>query len=337
MSKRLENFVNRRRVEIEAALRRNLPVSSLPGARSLNDALEYAVFPGGKRLRPALALLASELTGAPTEQGLKIACALEFLHNSSLILDDLPAMDDAHLRRNRHTLHMVFGEGVAMLAAIALLNHSYALLAEAARGCGAPGAVESLVAEAARAVGADGMVGGQVVDLETRAGSADADALSCRDLKTVALMRLMMTAGALASGAQAEETSALADFGECFGRAYQVCDDIMDETKTSDVTGKPSCQDARHMRACAVTMLGVEGAWRFAERLVARGVASLSERFGAREEVRLLADAAYYVLDRSAGSSVPPQRPQVLAEAQDNLVPVARGRDASRGQSLFKS
>lgn len=315
MSERLENFVNGRRAEIETALRHHLPVTSLHGARRLNDALRYAVFPGGKRLRPALALVAAELCGATRGQALRIACAVEFLHSSSLILDDLPAMDDAALRRNRRALHLVFGEGVAVLASIALLNQSYALLAEAARGTNAAGAVESLIAEAARAVGADGMVGGQVVDLETRATAADADALACRDLKTVALMRLMMTAGALACGARVAETRALREFGECFGRAYQICDDLLDETETSNATGKPARQDARHLRASAVTTLGADGARRFAARLVASGVAQLFESFGEREEVRLLADAASQVLARAAVASTFDARPHLLAKA----------------------
>ncbi|HZB43652.1 MAG TPA: polyprenyl synthetase family protein [Pyrinomonadaceae bacterium] len=305
-------FVASERDPVEAALRRGLPVSTLAGAARLNEALEYAVFPGGKRLRPALALLASRLAGASRAQALGVACAVEFLHTSSLILDDLPSMDDADVRRGRGALHLVYGEGLAVLAAVALLNQSYALLSEA--GCGDGGA---LLRAAARCVGSDGMVGGQVVDLETRAASADEEALASRDLKTVALMRLMMTAGALACGAGAGETLTLADFGECFGRAYQVCDDVWDEAGAGGVTGKPARQDARHRRANAVTGFGAEGARLFARRLVARGVARLHEQFGPREEVTLLSDAAHYVLDSTGaacgaqGSALPVQEEAV--------------------------
>lgn len=298
MSKLFVKFVASERDAVEAELRRSLPTSMLARAGRLNEALEYAVFPGGKRLRPALALLASRLAGASRRQALGVACAVEFLHTSSLILDDLPSMDDADVRRGRRALHLVYGEGVAVLAAVALLNQSYALLAEAA--CNVDGG--ALVREAARCVGSDGMVGGQVVDLETRAGVADEEALASRDLKTVALMRLLMTAGALACGACADETRALADFGECFGRAYQVCDDVWDETCPSDVTGKPARQDTRHRRASAVTGFGAEGARHFARRLVARGVARLHEQFGPSEEVTLLSDAAHYVLDATCAA-----------------------------------
>ena len=303
LSEQLSNFVASRREQIEEALWLRLPVSTLGRAGRLNEALEYAVFPGGKRLRPALALLASELAGASHEQGLAVACAAEFLHSSSLILDDLPSMDDASLRRKRPALHLVFGEGLALLASVALLNHSYALLAEAA-STGGPHASAALLREAARCVGSDGMVGGQAVDLLTRAGETDADTLACRELKTVALMRLLMTAGAFACGAGAGDTRALAEFGECLGRAYQLCDDVLDETQGCEVTGKPVRQDARHLRASAVVCFGEDGARDLAGRLIERGVARLYEQFGARPEVMLLADAAYFVLDAAGDAHV---------------------------------
>lgn len=306
LSEQFSKFVASERTSIETALRSSLPVSTLRGAGRLNEAIVYAVFPGGKRMRPALALLASGLAGASREQGLAVACAVEFLHSSSLILDDLPSMDDAVLRRKRRALHLVYGEGVAVLASVALLNQSYALFAEAARACGGR-AVDgaALVREAAACVGSDGMVGGQVVDLETRAGGADARTLACRDQKTVALMRLLMTAGALACGAGAAETRTLAHFGECVGRAYQICDDILDVTRPSEATGKPAGQDARHGRASAVEGLGAEGARALARRLIARGIARLYECFGARDEVGLLSDAAMCVLDAAGAVGVP--------------------------------
>lgn len=317
LSKNLAGFVARERTVVEGALRRHLPLSALPGARRLNDALEYAVFPGGKRLRPALALLASALAGASREQSLRVACAVEFLHSSSLVLDDLPSMDDASVRRSRRALHLVFGEGLSVLAAVALLNQSYALLAEAARigGGESSHATGTLIGEATRCVGADGMVGGQALDLETRAGACDTDALAYRDLKTVALMRLMMTAGALACGAPTEDTRALADFGEAFGRAYQVCDDLMDETCPSHLMGKPARQDARHMRASAVATLGAEGARRFAGQLIERGISRLHERFGAREEARLLAAAARQLLDKADAAAASESRARRRAVA----------------------
>jgi geranylgeranyl diphosphate synthase type II len=298
VTEQLTDFIAGHLQDIEDALRDALPVSSLPHAQRLNDALEYAIFPGGKRLRPALALLASELAGATREQGLLVACALEFLHSSSLILDDLPSMDDAHLRRNRRALHLVFGEALAVLTAVTLLNHSYQLLAQAARSNAQTDSTATLINEASHAIGADGMIGGQVIDLELQDECAGTESLASRDLKTVALMRLMMTAGAHACGAVEEETCALAFFGECFGRAYQVCDDLLDELGASVLTGKPARQDARHLRPSAVTTLGIEGAQHLAAQLIERGIARLHERFGERREVRLLADAARLAIER---------------------------------------
>lgn len=297
----LRSFVARERSGIEGALRAALPVSSLAGAERLNEALDYAVFPGGKRLRPALALLASDLAGASRAQGLGVACAVEFIHTSSLILDDLPAMDDADLRRSRRALHLVYGEGVAVLASVALLNQAYALLAVAATSSSA---ARALVAEAARCIGADGMVGGQAGDLTAQPARPAAHALACRDLKTVALMRLMMTAGALACGAPAADTRALADFGDGLGRAYQICDDLLDHTAPSAATGKPAGQDARHARPTSVSAYGVAGARRRATLLIERGVARLTGQFGARVEVRLLAEAASNILARAGCAAV---------------------------------
>lgn len=299
LSEQLQSFLAANRADIEAALRARLPVSTLPAASRLNDALAYALFPGGKRQRPALSLLASALVGVPRAEALTIACAVEFLHSSSLVIDDLPCMDDAGLRRNRSALHLVFGEGTTLLAALALLNQSYALFAEVARSCGGAGAVECLVSEAALAVGTEGMIGGQVLDLELKAGCADAQSLAGRDLKTVALMRLMMTAGALAVGATEADTRALREFGECYGRAYQICDDLMDEVGGDHVSGKTAGQDARHGRANAVSALGFFGARRMATELTERGIRALAACFGRRVEVQLLTDAARYVVSRA--------------------------------------
>lgn len=300
LTKSLQNYIEENRERVEAALREQMPSSLLPAARRLNEALEYALFPGGKRLRPILSLLASDLVGVPREEKFTIACALEFLHSSSLIIDDLPGMDDAATRRDRLALHLVYGEGIAMLAALALLNQSYALLARAARSSGRDGAVESLIEEATRAVGLEGMIGGQAVDIEVRAGCGDAATLAGRDLKTSALMRLMMSAGAIALDSKAEDERALAEFGDCIGRAYQICDDILDDAASCfGTTGKTPAQDARHMRATSVVLLGEAGARSEAERLIERGVARLAERFGERAEVSMLAEAASAVLSRA--------------------------------------
>jgi geranylgeranyl diphosphate synthase type II len=145
----------------------------------------------------------------------KAACAVELVHASSLIIDDLPCMDDADLRRGRPALHRVYGEEVALLAGIALLNQAYALFSEN----------PELIREAVECIGVDGMIGGQAIDL--CAGPSEAS-LAARDRKTSALMRLALTAGALAAGASRQDVAPLAAAGQQLGQAYQICDDLLD-------------------------------------------------------------------------------------------------------------
>ncbi len=297
MPEKLDAYINRRRGLIEAALEEHLPLSAQPHARRLNDALRYAVFPGGKRWRPVLTLLSAELVGVSTRNATIAACAMEFLHTSSIIFDDLPAMDDADLRRGIPALHRAFGESVALLAALALLNESYGLLARAARESGHCETSARLIIEAAKCVGGNGMIGGQAVDLALRGASQGPDAIHSRNLKTMALMRLTMMAGAVAGGAGDAAATTLGDFGESLGIAYQIRDDLLDDLCAGDELGKPARQDARHSRSTCVTEMGVEGARRLAAGLIEDGTASLREKFGARHEVDLLSEAAMMILE----------------------------------------
>lgn len=300
MTERLITFIRRHRQAIEEELSDRLPLSFQPHAQRLNEAIRYSIFPGGKRWRPVLTLLGAELAGAGAGAAMPAACAMEYLHTSSLILDDLPAMDDADVRRGRTTLHLAFGESVAMLAALALLNESYALLARNARDLGNCGAASRLIEEAAACIGANGMIGGQAVDLALQGAGRGPEALASRNLKTTALMRLTMAAGAIACGADDDDAVALADFGESLGMAYQICDDLLDELGASDALGKPAGQDSRHARSTYVAELGIERAHQLAVSLVEDGARSLRNRFGSRPEVDLLADAAGMILQGAA-------------------------------------
>jgi geranylgeranyl diphosphate synthase type II len=288
MYDRLTNFIAGAAPMIEAALEQSLPLSARHGAERLNEALRAAVFPGGKRWRPILTLLGTMTAGGSTQSALPIACAIEFLHTSSLILDDLPAMDDAQLRRGRAALHMIYGEGLALLAALALLNQAYALLARAGTG--------RLTAEAARCIGTDGMIGGQAADLEIRASRGNSHTLASRQLKTTALARLTISAGAIASGADEQDVAALARYGECLGAAYQICDDLLDESGESATVGKNVGQDARHLRSTFTAQFGAEGARRLALDYLAEGKQALRERFGERQTANLLIEAADLVI-----------------------------------------
>ncbi|HEX8089262.1 MAG TPA: polyprenyl synthetase family protein, partial [Blastocatellia bacterium] len=154
--------------------------------------------------------------------------------------------------------------------------------------------------EATRCIGADGMIGGQATDIDTRAARGSRDALTTRNLKTTALMRLTMTVGAIAAGASQPEVAALAQFGECLGIAYQIYDDLLDELGSSEETGKTAGQDARHLRQSFVTELGVEGANHMAASLIEQAKAVVAERFGGGDATRLLKDAADFIA-RGAG------------------------------------
>jgi len=180
-------------------------------------------------MRPVFTLLAAQAAGVNPAAAVDAACAVELLHCSSLIFDDLPCMDDADMRRNRPAVHLLFGESIALLAGLALMNQAYSLFASSPR----------LVREAADCIGVNGMIGGQAVDVS----GAD---LESRDRKTSSLMRLTLMAGAEAAGAPACSVDLLARCGERLGRAYQMLDDLMDSCPES---GKTAAQDERHKRA----------------------------------------------------------------------------------------
>jgi geranylgeranyl diphosphate synthase type II len=301
MTDRLRAYVSCQRQTVEAALERHLPLSSQAHAQRLNDALRYSLFPGGKRWRPMLTLLGAEITGAQVRDAMPVACAMEFLHTSSIIFDDLPAMDDAELRRGRAALHCVFGEGISLLAALALMNEAYTLLARTAREHGGCKSSARLVEEATRCIGADGMIGGQAVDLTLKGAGQGPGALFSRNLKTTALMRLTMMAGAVACGAREDDVSVLGEFGESLGMAYQICDDLLDELVEPEDLGKPAKQDVRHCRSNYVAELGAEGAQRLAGSLTKDAESSLREHFGNRPEIDLLSDLAAMILRGTGG------------------------------------
>lgn len=298
MTERLSDFIHQHHQEFEEALKIYLPVSDLCGTHSLNEALDYALFPGGKRLRPIITLLGTMLVGTSAKKAMPIACAIEFLHTSSLIFDDLPAMDDAGVRRGRATLHTAFGEGIAILTALALLDQSYSLFAQtAAKNCNDSARVEKLISEAANCIGSKGMIGGQAVDLEIQRCEVKNEILESRNLKTTALMKFTATAGAITFGADEKDVCALGHFGECLGAAYQICDDILDEFGEPEIIGKTVKQDARHLR---LTFAGadIEKAHRLAVNSIEESKRVIVKRFGLRHETDLLKDIADLVTSR---------------------------------------
>ena len=228
---------------LEDTLSALLPQSRLKHARTLDEAVHYAVFPGGKRLRPTLTLMGARIFDGNWAEAFPAACAVEFVHTSSLIFDDLPCMDDATMRRNIPALHKVFGEEIALLAGLALLNRAYSLFGRQAH----------LLAEASRCIGVDGMIGGQALDLSLLPDADEVEAerslkLQERNRKTSAMMQLAFTAGALACGRSPAEVAPLSQAGQFLGEAYQIGDDLLDNGSLSRHTGKTTGQDCRHGR-----------------------------------------------------------------------------------------
>jgi len=221
----LEAFLAEARSRVAAGLSAVLPAGSEP-PQSLHEAMRYAVFSGGKGLRPALAFAAARAVGASWDRALPVATAVELVHAYSLVHDDLPAMDDDVERRGRPTVHVKFGEALAILAGDALLTAAFECLAPpqvSNQLCGA------LVPALTRAAGSRGLVGGQVDDLALRPEAADEATLaSIHARKTAALFEFALVGGALAGGGGPEAVSMLERFGRSYGLAFQLTDDLLD-------------------------------------------------------------------------------------------------------------
>lgn len=236
--------------------------------KRLGDAMLYSLMGGGKRLRPALCLAASELCGKGPEVSLDPACAVEMVHTYSLIHDDLPAMDDDEMRRGRPSCHKAFDEAAAILAGDALLTLAFEVLA----GTVLPERSRcALVYELSSAAGGEGMTAGQVLDLE---GEKDASPtpdslLAIHNRKTMRLIRASVRMGVIAADGDADVLDALTTWAEKAGLAFQVADDILDEISTPEQLGKSVGKDRDAGKATAVKVWGLDGAREQAERLAA--------------------------------------------------------------------
>ena len=285
----LAGWLDARRREIDAALERYLPAS--PGCPPrVREAMQYSLLAGGKRLRPTLSLAAAEAiamaNATDVEDGralaLPSACALELIHTYSLIHDDLPAMDDDTLRRGRPTSHVVFGEGLAILAGDGLLTEAFALMAREPADGGDPsltGRKLRAIGIVADAAGACGMVGGQAIDLEASGTGAAFDADGLRAMharKTGALIRASAAAGAVMAGADAAQLAAIERFASELGLAFQIVDDILDVEGASEALGKTAGKDAASGKPTYPALYGLEPSRRMAAECVDRALAALA-------------------------------------------------------------
>jgi geranylgeranyl diphosphate synthase, type II len=286
----LEKTLEDRRQRVEATLRRLVSPGRAPAVEA---ALETSLFAPAKRLRPILSLLVAEVLRGDPEAVLPAGCAVEMVHTASLILDDLPSMDDAKTRRGRPTCHVAHGEATAVLAAFALLNRAFEILAEGWEGGPDAAGRGAIARELARAIGTDGMIAGQSVDLLMTDRAIDFPTLEfIHSRKTGALFMASAALGALVARARPAEVAAVVAYAKNLGLAFQIVDDLIDVTG-GDAVGKDVGKDLK--KTTFVSFSGVEGASTLARELIAASQAALLP-FGPRAEP--LRELARYVVTR---------------------------------------
>jgi geranylgeranyl diphosphate synthase, type II len=264
------------------ALERLLPPSTQYPV-SIHRAMRHSVFAGGKRLRPVLCFESGRLISESLPGGIEeLGAALEMLHTYSLIHDDLPALDNDDLRRGRPTCHKVFGEAIAILAGDALQTQAYQVLARLR--CAAEARVR-IIEEIARGTGTvEGMIGGQVVDLESEHAKPDLPMVEyIHRSKTAALITASVVSGGLYAGATDNGVVKLRTFGECVGLAFQIVDDVLDVTQTSEQLGKTAGKDSSAEKATYPALFGIDESLKKADELVNSAFAAL-ESFGSRAQ-----------------------------------------------------
>jgi geranylgeranyl diphosphate synthase type II len=283
----LSPYIKRTRALIEKSLRTSIPAASTKPA-TIHRAMRYSLLAGGKRLRPLLCCAASEACGGTIRAALPAACAVEMVHTYSLIHDDLPCMDDDSLRRGKPTSHVVFGEGIAVLAGDALLTEAFALLATAKPR--ARYTATDLITELARAAGSRGLIAGQVADLEAEGHQPTEPALYfIHAAKTGMLLRASLKLGAMCAGATKAQAASLDRFGFALGLAFQIQDDILDATQSAQKLGKSAGKDAAAGKMTFPALYGLEKSQALAGQWTDEAIASLKS-FGPRgENLRALA------------------------------------------------
>jgi geranylgeranyl diphosphate synthase type II len=258
-------------------------------------AMRHSVFAGGKRLRPILCMEAGRMIAGSLPSGIEeLGAALEMLHTYSLIHDDLPALDNDDLRRGRPTCHKVFGEAIAILAGDALQTQAYEVLSRLP--C-PPESRVRIIEEIARGTGTiEGMIGGQVVDLEAERTRPDLATLEyIHRSKTAALIGASVISGGVYAGADERAVSSLRSFGQSIGLAFQIVDDVLDVTQTSEQLGKTAGKDTAAEKATYPALFGVDESLKKASELVESALASL-DSFGSRADV--LKDLARFLVER---------------------------------------
>ena len=269
----LKRYLVARQKEVDRALDRFLPKESTPPA-TIHKAMRYSLFAGGKRLRPILCLAAAEACGGKIGAALPLACAVECIHTYSLIHDDLPSMDNDDLRRGRPTCHKVFGDGIAILAGDALLTIAFEIAASAKTA--ARYVLREIFREITTAAGSQKLIAGQVADLEAEGRRVNRAQLRyIHENKTAALLTASVRLGAMTANATAKQLAAITDFGRALGLAFQVIDDILDVTQTSEKLGKSAGKDIAAKKATYPAVIGLEKSRAEARRLTSKAHSAL--------------------------------------------------------------
>jgi geranylgeranyl diphosphate synthase, type II len=289
----MKEYIASRQKLVDDALRRYLPKPSVK-PKTIHKAMRYSVFAGGKRLRPILCLAAAECCGGEAATALPLACAVECIHTYSLIHDDLPCMDDDDLRRGMPTSHKVFGEAIAVLAGDALLSFAFELAVQV------PGwsrySVREIIGELAVASGSRNLIAGQVVDLESEGKQIPLTLLRfIHTSKTAALLRTAIRLGAMSANAKPAQLANLSGFGTSLGLAFQVIDDILDVTQSSETLGKSAGKDLASKKATYPSVVGLEQSRKAAKKLTGEAHKSLKP-FGRKADI--LCGLADYLLNR---------------------------------------
>lgn len=245
----------------------------------LVDSIKYSLMAKGKRVRPIILLEFCRICGGDIKDAIPFACALEMIHTYSLIHDDLPCMDDDDMRRGKPSNHIVYGEDIAVLAGDSLLNLSFETMLNG-------DAIKSLPADRvlkaagtlARYSGIHGMIGGQFIDIKNEGKAVDLDVLKEMDLKkTAALICAAAEMGCIIAGADKNKINAAREYGESLGLAFQIMDDILDQTSTTEILGKPVGSDVDNHKSTYVSLLGLNECKKLVNRLTDKSISSLSQ------------------------------------------------------------
>lgn len=290
----IKTYLVSRQKLVERALDRYLPKANTKPA-TLHRAMRYSLFAGGKRLRPILCLAAAEACGGKIGNAVPLACALECIHTYSLVHDDLPSMDNDDFRRGRPTCHKIFGDGIAILAGDALLTIAFEIVSNAKPTSRYD--ISHLLREIAVAAGSQKLIAGQVADLEAEGKNVKRGQLQfIHENKTAAMLKSSVRLGAMSANADARKLSAVTRFGQRLGLAFQIIDDILDVTQTSEILGKSAGKDVAARKATYPAVIGLEKSRAEARRLTRQAHNALSV-FSNRDAEPLHA-LANYLLER---------------------------------------